>query len=468
MSSPETAPRSARARIIAVVAGVVVAIVALGGGAFAVGFSSATPAATAPGDGRTTDAAPAARARPATLPGDIAFPTCSVSAQAKDEALADFAGIAIDTSTGDAPLSRDGRVGAAPGGTQLLATAATALSVLGPDYTLETRVLAGADATSVVLVGGGDPTLSRVAAGASVYPNAPTLADLAAQVRTALGDGVAGITTIVLDSSYWSSDDAWDDSWPTSLRSDGYLSEVTALQTDGDRKNPANPKSVRSDDPVMAAGLRFAKALGVPAATLQLGTAPPGAAELGSVRSQPVSSLVKTMLQLGDATLAESLARASSKVSGGDGSRASIQAIYTGALTQAGIDATGQTFYDGSGTSAKNAVTPAFFAHLLAAARSGTGDLDVLYNSLSVPGEPGTLEKRFASDATSAAGAHLRGIATAIPGERTLAGLLDAGDGTSLAFAFTATGKGVGKTSDAGFERLIAAIAQCGANLTNK
>ncbi|MFT4123540.1 MAG: D-alanyl-D-alanine carboxypeptidase [Microbacteriaceae bacterium] len=469
MSSPATPPaaRPPRSRLALVVAGAAVGALALCAGSFGLGYAvaptgttSAAPAPTATGD--------ADRAVPATIPDATDIRTCRVSDSAKADALDDFAGIVVDVSSGSTLFSRDGKTAAAPGGTQLLATAAAALDVLGTDYRMTTTVVAGSTDDSIVLVGGGDPTLSRLASGESVYPDAPTLADLAEQVQEARGADAVPITSIILDDSYWDDSDAWDSSWSSSLRSSGYLSEVTALQTDGDRSNPANASSKRSDDPVMMAGLRFAKALGVPDATLQLGLADAGAEQLASVQSQPVSSLVNTMLLTGDATLAETLGRVTSIVAGEDGSRASLQQVIVDALDDLGIDASGQTFYDASGTSADNAVSPWIYASLLATVRSQQGVLDVVYNSLSVPGEEGTLSSRFDDDTSASAASAVRGLATAITGERTLAGLVETADGSRLAFAFTATRSDVGKSADTALDALVADVYSCGANLSNK
>ena len=79
-------------------------------------------------------------------------------------------------------LDLDAADPAMPASTAKLLTAVAALTTLDPSDTLETTVVAGATPGEVVLVGGGDPTLSRTAPS-QTYPGAPTVADLAAQVR---------------------------------------------------------------------------------------------------------------------------------------------------------------------------------------------------------------------------------------------------------------------------------------------
>ena len=100
-------------------------------------------------------------------------------------------GQVVDVATGDVLLDQDADDPAIPASTAKLLTAVAALTTLDPADTLTTTVVAGATPGEVVLVGGGDPTLSRTAPS-QTYPGAPTVADLAAQVVAALPAGTAG------------------------------------------------------------------------------------------------------------------------------------------------------------------------------------------------------------------------------------------------------------------------------------
>jgi len=348
------------------------------------------------------------------------------------------------------------------------------LSALGPDYRLTTKVVAGPTPGSVVLVGGGDPTLSRLPFGQeSVYPGAPKLADLAAQTVAAYAAANPDdpeITQVLLDASYWNTGDRWDSSWDRSLQVDGYGSEVTALQVDGDRDDPRQAISRRSTDPVTRAGDAFAAALadagnpaGAPAVTL--GTAV-GNTVLAQVQSQPVSALVAHMLDTSDNALAEMLSRVSSRVIGLDGSAASLSRTFTGVLNTYGVDTAAITVRDASGLSSLNAVPAQYVAELLAVIAAGGQNLPIITNALSVAGVNGNLARRFTGPNAIARGS-VQGKVGWIGSARTLAGIVRAADGTVLTFSFYVIRDGVPETARAALDTLATGVFSCGDNLSN-
>src|SRR5690606_3460554 len=63
-------------------------------------------------------------------------------------------------------------------------TGVAAIASLGADFTFSTRVYEGTEPGSIVLVGAGDPTLSRLSGGQeSLYRGAPKLSSLAAATK---------------------------------------------------------------------------------------------------------------------------------------------------------------------------------------------------------------------------------------------------------------------------------------------
>jgi D-alanyl-D-alanine carboxypeptidase/D-alanyl-D-alanine-endopeptidase (penicillin-binding protein 4) len=473
VSAPEdqsTKPASifARHRVAFAVGGGALAFVLLATGAL---FAGAAVGSSNRAASQTPDesAAPVDTARvvPAEIPASNPVRTCTINSLAKDKTLMDFSGQVVNLDTGDVLFDRDGDQAARTGSLLKLITATAALQVLGPDATLKTYVYAGDTPGTVVLVGEGDPTLSRTPVGQeSYYPGAPKLQTLADAVIAA-SDPAVPITNIIVDASYWSTDDKWLDSWKRSEQTTGYLSEVTALQVDGDRKNPKKAVSPRSTDPVTAAGTYFAKALGVPSATITVGTKSAGAAELAQVESQPIADLINQMLLTSDGTLAESIARVTSKVAGENGSAASLQTVMTGQLSALGLDVSNLGIVDGSGLSADNAVSPEFFNQLIALLKQGQNNLNIVYNSLPVAGETGSLASRFTGANAKAKGAVIAKTGW-IDTEYALGGVVNAEDGTTLAFTFYAIGDGITKSANTALDTLAAAVYSCGDNLSNR
>lgn len=415
---------------------------------------------------------------PRPLPGAIADPsrlrTCSIDALAQDERLTTLFGSVVNTATGELLWDRQAATPAPTASVLKILTGAVALSTLGPDYRLTTRVVPGSTPGTVVLIGGGDATLSRLPAGQeSVYPGAPKLADLAAQTvaaYAAANPDAPGITEVVLDATYWSIGDRWDSSWDRSLQTIGYNSEVTALQVDGDRNDPRSAISPRSTDPVGRAGAAFATALaeagnpeGVP--TVSLGSAV-SSTVLAQVQSQPVSALVAYMIDTSDNTVAEMLARVSSRVIGFDGSAASLTRTFTGGLNPYGVPTTGITIRDGSGLSNLNAVPAQYVAELLVAVNGGGQNLSIIGGALAVAGVSGDLSQRFTGANAIARGAVLGKVGW-IGSARTLAGIVRAADGSVLTFSFYAVRENVSASTRDALDTLTTGVFSCGDNLSN-
>ncbi|BDZ51624.1 hypothetical protein GCM10025867_38650 [Frondihabitans sucicola] len=462
-------------------------LVLFGGGAVAAGAatrpapssSASAGAASTPSSSATASrsAAPkpsaspsaAARAVPSTIPSAAPLRTCTVAAAAADSRLGTFEGTVVDSATGATLFDRSGSTPARTGSVMKTLTTAVALSVLGPDYRFTTKVT-GTGGT-IALVGGGDATLSATPAGAeSLYTGAPKLATLAAQVKAKMGS--TPVTTIDLDDTFWNDSDRYDPSWPVSERTIGYQPEVVALMVDGDRANPALETSPRSTDPVGRAGDAFRKALvaagvaGASNAAITRG-ATTSTTVLGQVQSQPISTLIGQMIPNSDNTLAEMMARVSSKVSGNNGSAASLTSVYQAALKKTyGLDASTIKIVDGSGESANNGVPSALEAQLMLKVLARSNSLGLLYDSLPISGQTGTLAARF-----TGANAIARGAVHAktgwIDSAYTLAGVIDAKDGTKLTFAFYAIGNVSGTAREA-LDTLSTAVYSCGANLSNQ
>jgi D-alanyl-D-alanine carboxypeptidase/D-alanyl-D-alanine-endopeptidase (penicillin-binding protein 4) len=385
---------------------------------------------------------------------------CSIDRLADDPRLASFSGYVSDAKTGEKLFSESGSTPKSTGSVLKLLTAAAAVEVLGNEHRMTTTVVAGTKPGTVVLVGGGDPTLSRVSNG--FYPGAPRLATLARQVKKALHG--QRVKKVVVDSSYWDDSDAWDPTWKRSEQRIGYHSEVSALQVDGDRNNPRASTSPRSTHPATRAGRWFAEALGVPNVRVVSGTAPEGAKRLGAVRSQPLSSLIRTMLLTSDNSLAETIARVTSIEAGASGSRRSLDSVVGAALARYGLNTSRIRVYDGSGLSTRNRVPAKFVTQLVRALRSGPSELRTVYRSMPVAGRTGSLAYRFTGSNAVARG-HVRAKTGWLDTEYSLAGIVHARDGSQLSFAFYAIGRHVQPSAKVALDGLATQLYRCGSQL---
>jgi D-alanyl-D-alanine carboxypeptidase/D-alanyl-D-alanine-endopeptidase (penicillin-binding protein 4) len=447
--------------VLALIAALV-AVASFAGGFFLAPGGSATPVETE-----------AARPVPeAPLPG---FPvrTCSIAGQVSAAQLGDATVYVLNSKTNDVLFQFGASPTVAMASVMKVITAATAIQVLGSDARLTTRVVAGSTPGSVILIGGGDPTLS--AGNGSVYSGAPTVTDLAAQTVVAYQDAFPDaepITQVIVDVSLFPVEDAWHSSWPKSERTNGYQPLIVPLMVDGDRANPTKATSARSKDPVGKAARVFADALlaagagdGESDITITYGSAPGNATELASVSSQPVSKLVKQMLPYSDNTLAELLLRAVSVKLGLGGTASSLQQAVVSTMKTLDADFSDGTFIDGSGESAKIRINPAPLAELLDTIFNDEGELSVIANSLPVAGKSGTLSSRFTGAAKVARG-HVTAKTGWIYGVYALAGNIEAADGTKLIAITVASGK-VKDSAKAAIDKVFAAAYSCGNNLAS-
>ncbi len=133
---------------------------------------------------------------------------------------------------------------------------------------------------------------------------------------------------------------------------------------------------------------------------------------------------------------------------------------------------TGLAIRDGSGLSGLNGVPPQYVAALMTKVRTGENDLGIILSSLPVAGQSGTLASRFNGDAAAARGAVIAKTGW-LDNEYSLAGIINAQDGTALTFAFYAIRDGVGTDFDAGeaakasLDNLALYAWICGNNTSN-
>ncbi len=447
----------------------------LGTGAVFAGVAVASAPVAAP-----TSAPSSAPPRPTPSASSTAsrLRTCSIAGPASDARLQTLTGSVVRSDSGEVLWDHGGSTPASTASTLKLLIASAAVAVLTPEYQIATDVVDGSTPGTVVLVGHGDATLSALPSGEqSVYAGAPKLSDLASQVVSSYASMHPGvpITQVVLDASYWNPADNWEASVKRSEQTQGYQSETTALQVDGDRADPTQETSPRSTDPIGRAGAAFVSALK---------SADPGGVVAGIGRDQRRLRGVRRgeprrgQVAAGahphhpDAAakrqhLGEMLARIVSKVSGLDGTYASLQQAIPGALTGSfQIPSAGLKIVDGSGESANNQVPPDTMTSLLRQIQAGTNNLDVVRAGLSVAGQTGSLASRFTGPNAIARG-QVAAKTGWIDTEYSLAGTVTSADGTVLEFTFYAIGAGIKDNAKAALDTLTTAVFSCGDNLSN-
>ncbi len=367
-------------------------------------------------------------------------------------------GRVVDARTGTVLFDAHGNTAAAPASTAKLLTVAALLAVRGPDARFPTTVLDAGDGT-IVLVGGGDPTLTAAPAGKpAVYPGAARLADLAAAITKS---GVA-VRRIVVDGTLFPGpmvSPAWD---PADLGT-SYAGAITALMADGGRPTPSTV--ARSVHPDLDAGASLARLLGKPRLPVSRGSAPAGARLIARVESAPLSVLIPQLLLTSDNTMADVLARQVAVAEHVPASFAGATAAIRTVLARFGVQV-GSGMKDGSGLSSADRVSPdALVAVLRLVAGAGpaaTAQLHFIAGALPVGGWSGTLAERYAVGPTARAAGRVRAKTGTLSGVSSLAGLVHDRSGRLLVFSFDADRTVNTTTADADLDDIVARLAGCG------
>ncbi|MBK3578836.1 D-alanyl-D-alanine carboxypeptidase/D-alanyl-D-alanine-endopeptidase [Streptomyces sp. MBT65] len=361
----------------------------------------------------------------------------------------------VDVSTGKRLYGVGADDALTPASTTKIATAVAALSALGADHRFTTRTALEPDTKELVLVGGGDPTLTAHK-DAEGWASLRTLAD-----STAAALKKRGMREVTL--SYDKTLYVGSELHPIGVNDN--LAPVTALSADEGRTDDSSSGQVlRVTDPAGDAAKKFAGFLeerGIRTTSPGPSKATARAATLATVSSPPLSDIVERMLTNSDNDIAEALARQTAVATGGradfDGGAAAIAAQ----LKKLQLPLKGAAFNDGSGLNRDDRLT----ADLLTALLVKAGDpahpeLRPVLTGLPVAGFTGTLTTRY-TDATGAAGV-VRAKTGTLTGVNTLAGTVVDKDGQLLAFAFLASNTTNKLEAQAALDHTATALAACG------
>jgi D-alanyl-D-alanine carboxypeptidase/D-alanyl-D-alanine-endopeptidase (penicillin-binding protein 4) len=385
--------------------------------------------------------------------------------------------LVADPATGQVLLSENGGQLMTPASTTKLATGLAALAVLSPEARFTTRVVRGTAPGSIVLVGGGDPTLAVNPFPAQDYPRPATLASLAgATARALIAQGSRSVM-LGYDTSLYTGP-GLAPGWPGAYVTTGDVTPIVSLEVDQGRLNAAGQPedsddpynlSARSNDPALMAADAFAALLtadgvhvtGAPAAQ----TAPAQAGEIASVTSPPLSAIVAQMLEESNNVIAENLARHVALATGEPASFSGAAQAVINELRRLGVT-TGIQLVDGSGLSPQDAIAPVTLVKVLEQAVARPG-LRALLAGLPVAGFSGTLsagESVFSGISGAAVGS-VRAKTGNLGTVTSLAGLVYDASGQVLAFALMADqipSAGMLQTAANAIDAAASALAGCG------
>lgn len=348
--------------------------------------------------------------------------------------------LVLEADTGRVLLERAADRGAETASVMKTITCAAALHELGPDRRIATRVVQGSEPGEVVIIGGGDVTLSRVPGDGPTYYDSPARLEELARLTLAALDGNVP-TRLVYDDSLFAGGEWLTGQWLEEDRHpEGYIPMISSLQVDGDREDPAADDSPRSADPAGFAARAFAAYLGGNPEIVR-GSAPADAAELARVESHPIEQLVRECLKTSDNGLAEALAKLAVIERGEDGTFEGVRRGLTGVLRDLGVPLEGVELQDGSGLSDHIKVPARTIADLLRRARLREGALGMLDDRLSRTGPNGTMySKRFTGE-NAVVGDAVRGKTGFINTVHSLAGIVRTVGGKDLVYAIFAMGE---------------------------
>jgi serine-type D-Ala-D-Ala carboxypeptidase/endopeptidase (penicillin-binding protein 4) len=427
----DTGGRRTRRVVLAVVAAVLVlAVAAVAVLALTDRLPDALVADPTPTPSPTVPLDPPRSPAPDVLPPEptASGPPPSVPTAALDDVLAApslggaVGATVVDVASGQVVYDRDAAGARTPASVVKLATFAAALTAYGPEHRFATSVVRAGPA-QLVLVGGGDATLTTRPSRPAELPRRASLADLADQVAAAVGGQTVPLHLAVDDSLF--TGPAVSPDWPASYVGSGIVSPVSALAVDAGRVRPGS--DVREPDPALAAGHALAHLLtkrGVDvAADVTRATAPAGAQPLATVQSPTVAEIAELALQTSDNDLAETLLRLVAVQAGQPATFAGGAAAVVGALTSLGVPTGGMVLLDGSGLARGSEVPPETLADLLVRAAGGRAPgLSALVDGLPVAGFSGTLALRFTTGPPRVVAGVVRAKTGTLTGVSALAG----------------------------------------------
>jgi D-alanyl-D-alanine carboxypeptidase/D-alanyl-D-alanine-endopeptidase (penicillin-binding protein 4) len=407
-------------------------------------------------------------AKPGVVPvaDSAATPTKSglaaaLAAVVADPNLGKLGGRVTDAISGEELWSQFDDLLLQPASTNKTLTTAAALLALDRNARVTTRVVAADQPGTVVLVGGGDPTLSGATPGQDTwYHGAARLSDLVDQVRRS---GVTP-TAVQVNTSLFSGP-TFAPGWDPADIAGGDIAPIESVMLDAGRIQPATDESRRSVTPALDAGRALASALGVdPQQVTVTGQAvSSGARQLAAVQSAPLIDRLNEMMNVSDNVMAECIAREVAASMQRPLSFAGAVDAVTNRLSTAHIDTGSAILRDSSGLSVEDRLTAKILDSVVqAAAGAGQPALRPLLDLLPIAGGSGTLSDRFIDGTPAGSGpaGWLRAKTGSLTAINALAGVVTDRSGRVLSFALISNDAGMsGRTA---IDAVAATLWSCG------
>lgn len=378
-------------------------------------------------------------------------------------ALGQLTGSVVDPVSGTTLWDHGAASAVTPASTTKVLTSAAALLAMDPNTRLSTKIVQGADPGTVILVGGGDVTLTALPLGTEspLYPGAAHVDDLVAQVKKANPN----VKKVQVDLSLFKGATTAP-GWAAGDAPSTFATQIGSVMADAGRQDPKNNNSMRVPNAGSALASTIASKLS--ASGGGQAAAPKDAKVLAEVKSAPLTELVSDTMELSDDVLAEALARQVALATGQEATFAGGAAATIKVLKDHGFDVAGVKLSDGSGISGENKIPAKLLTQLMAAAAApegknpSTGKLRAMLAGLPVAGGSGTLaDKRFETPASQAGRGWVRAKTGTLTGVNTLAGLVLDQDGRVLVFAFMSNGSDQQPGRDA-IDALATSLRKCG------
>jgi D-alanyl-D-alanine carboxypeptidase/D-alanyl-D-alanine-endopeptidase (penicillin-binding protein 4) len=325
--------------------------------------------------------------------------------------------------------------------TQKLLVAASALSVLGPDTTFQTKVVAagppdGGTVDRVWMVGGGDPVLSTGDYVGFLQSQPKTKGDVTTSLE-ALADAIVAKGVTSIPGGVVGDDSRYDEqrylpSWKDTYRTDGEIGPMSALTVNDGFATWSPARKTPVDDPTRNAAAELTDLLrtrGVQVGAPSTGTAPGNATEIATATSPPLRDVVHSMLSSSDNLTAELLTKELGLQVSKQGTTAAGVAATTAKLKELGVTLADGALKDGSGLDRGNRVTCANLVATLTLAQKP--EFATLYDGLPVAGRNGTLVGDFIGTPLEG---NFRGKTGSLDGVTGLTGVLDTGRRIQFAF----------------------------------